>query len=628
MIDQQRDMSPVTEPRDGIRHEHAQMESLIASLTAGTFFVDLNGSITEYNLALENLIALDKNQLINQPYHRLFSHLITLSSESELVQQSLSSALLNVADRPSVEFTVEEQGKVRHLELTFFPIRAEGGSPLGWGGLVQDITDLRQQLAWKLELLTILAHDLRTPLATLKGHATALLANFNQWGTDMVIEFLEAIDRGIDQLVNQVDRNLALTRVETGRLGLRPEAVKPTKLVDQALERAGGILDTFTIERHIPEGAPLVRADPARAEEVLVNLLENAARYNPPQEPIKVSMDAEQNWVKIAVTDSGPGIPREEQSRIFQKYAKRGDSPSGTGLGLFISRKIIEAHGGKIWVESPPEGQDTGSKFVLTLPIMPTQAMPQTKTINGLSVENNLDNQGSRTLVIEDEADYQALLHTILTDQGYQVEIAPDGLTALSIAQASPPDIILLDWMLPGMDGLNVCRNIRRWSNVPIIVVTSKTSQEDLIAALEAGADDYVVKPFRGGELLARMGALIRRGDRWDEAKDPSRFQAGGLMIDYPSKEAWLNGNRLDLTPTEYDLLAYMAHHKGQVITHDQLIAHLWNTQEKGSRRGLFVHISRLRKKIERDPDNPKFILTRWRVGYIFMPDKKSPVTK
>jgi two-component system KDP operon response regulator KdpE len=179
---------------------------------------------------------------------------------------------------------------------------------------------------------------------------------------------------------------------------------------------------------------------------------------------------------------------------------------------------------------------------------------------------------------------------------------------------------VLLDWHLPDLDGLSVCRDIRRWSNVPILMLTSKTSQEDLIAALDAGADDYLTKPFQRPELLARMRALIRRGGQGKlDARNGDRFRAEGMVIDYPQRQVWRGGDLIDLTPTEFDLLAFLSRHRNQVLSHEQLIGHVWGGM-RGTRHTLFVHINRLRNKIEPDPQSPRFIVTRWGVGYVFLP--------
>jgi DNA-binding response OmpR family regulator len=359
--------------------------------------------------------------------------------------------------------------------------------------------------------------------------------------------------------------------------------------------------------------------DPARVEEVLINLLENATRYSPPNRLITVEAEREKTVVKISVTDQGIGVPKDKRHEIFEKYVRAGSEGEGSGLGLYISRRIVEEHGGEIWVESPPDDQEEGARFLFTLPIMPeitTTELPRTRKEPGLEQVPEGD---MRVLIVEDEPDFQVLLRTILNEAGYQTEVAPDGQTALDVIQTSPPEMILLDWMLPGMDGLNVCRNIRRWTNAPILMVTSKTSQEDLIKALDAGADDYITKPFRTPELLARIQSAARRREVWAD-EEPDRFSANGLTINFDAQEVWLHGQRLELTPTELNLLTYMARNRGQVLTYELLLDHLYGTEKKANLHNLFVHVSRLRKKIEPDPEEPRFIITRWGLGYVFMP--------
>lgn len=608
--------------QQSIRRSHHRITSLIENLAAGLFLVDRRGIITEANTKLGNLVQRDPEKLAGQAYKNLFSSLITAASEPDIAQHALQEAVHNVTQHPVLELNLNEG--LQYLELKLFPVWDENGKSLGWGGLIQDVTEMREQTAWKLELLSILAHDLRTPLATLKGHATALLANYRNWGSQMAMEFLTTIDHSVDELIYQVDRNLALTRVETGRLGLRAEAIDPNDLINQAIERAAGSIGERNIQLDIPTDLPTTRVDPARSEEVIINLLDNAARYTPEDTPIQIRARPSDNWLQISVIDQGPGIPPEAQSKIFNKYERAGSQGEGTGLGLYISRKIVEAHGGRIWVESPLPGSEQGTAFTFTLPLLPeTHTWRSPDHIEQESAILSREEQvatGITILVVEDDADVQALLHTILSQDGYQVEITADGPTALDIIQSDPPDLVLLDWMIPGMRGIQVCRAIRRWSNIPIIMVTSKTSQEDLITALDAGADDYVTKPFQSDELLARIRALIRRGDVWDFEKSEDQFRAEGLGIDHTARRVTLYGKPLELTPTEYTILVYLAQHRGQVITHDQLIDEIGDPAEKRSRHRLFVHISRLRDKIEDDPKNPHFIQTKWGIGYVFLP--------
>lgn len=604
-----------------LRRDRARMSSLIEGMHAGLFLVDVSGKITQFNRALSNLMRVEQEEMIAKSYQELFAILIDEASEPEVAQQLLSQSVISVVESPVIELALDGE-RVRYVEMALFPVWDDEGVPMGWGGLVQDVTEIRDRLSWKLELLSILAHDIRAPLATLKGHATALLANYGQWSDVMVEEFLEAIDRGTDKLVRQVDRSLALTRVEAGRLGLRPEAVAVEDLIEQSLERVPGAAENTEIEYNIEGELPLVRADPARIEEVMINLLDNAARYSPPEAPVKVKVERVDTHIKISVVDRGTGIPKEKQGRIFEKYVRGEQEGGGTGLGLYISRKIIEAHGGQIWVDSPVGSTGKGASFSFTLTLMPTQQQASRKTEKSARepVPEPKQVEGASILVVEDEPDFQALLRTILMDAGYDVQLAPDGPSALEVVQTNPPDLVILDWVLPGMEGLNVCKNIRRWSNVPILLVTSKTAQEDLIAALDAGADDYVTKPFKTPELLARIRALLRRGKEWAEV-EPERLSVDGLLVNYDAREVWLRGEKVDLTPTEFSLLSHLARHQGQVLTYEQLLEFLYDARPERNRHDLFVHISRLRKKIEPDPEEPHFIRTKWGVGYLFGPE-------
>jgi len=609
------DISRQKELERAFRRDHARLTSLKEGLSAGLFLVNHEGVITEANQALTNILGLKDRNFIGVSYHVFLGEILMRALEPEVLQQTLRMAVIAVARHPQVE-AVLNGDRLLHLEIKFFPVWDDQGRSRGWGGLVQDVTEMRDRLAWKLELLSILAHDLRTPLATLKGHTTALLANFRSWDDALNQEFLIAMDQTTDQLVRQVDRSLALTRVEAGRLGLRPEAVHPDKIVRQSLERAAGVLSEVSIKQDIPGDLPQVRVDPARMEEVLINLLDNAVRYAPQGRPIEISAQVAGPMLRMQVRDYGPGVPDGDKQIIFEKYARDDTSSGGTGLGLFIARRIVEAHGGRIWVEDAVDGP--GAVFMFTMPIMPETAdLPDEALVSSdYAIQAPVD--GKRVLVVEDDPNMQALLRSILRDAGYEVEAAPDGPSAVDLFQTCAPDLVLLDWMLPGMNGLLVCRSLRRWSNVPILLLTSKTSQENLVAALDAGADDYVTKPFQAAELLARMRALLRRGEASQPLVGEERFRSKELLIDFNSRQVWLRGEAVNLTPTEHDLLTYLVHHPGQVLTYAQMIDHLWGEDRGRTRHDLFVHISRLRKKIESDPKNPEFVRTRWGVGYLF----------
>jgi DNA-binding response OmpR family regulator len=220
-----------------------------------------------------------------------------------------------------------------------------------------------------------------------------------------------------------------------------------------------------------------------------------------------------------------------------------------------------------------------------------------------------------RLLLVDDEPRIRRVLRLALEDEGYQVAEAANGYDALAALRREPPDVVLLDLMLPDRDGFTVCREIRRTSDVPVIMVTARTDSHDVVAGLEAGADDYVTKPLVAKELSARIRALLRRVEPAN-SRQPDRVQVGDLSIDLPGAEVTRDGATLPLTRTEFKLLAELAGAEGKVLSREQLLSKVWGYGYFGDSRIVDVHIRRLRLKIERDPASPKHLVTARGLGY------------
>lgn len=218
-----------------------------------------------------------------------------------------------------------------------------------------------------------------------------------------------------------------------------------------------------------------------------------------------------------------------------------------------------------------------------------------------------------RILVIDDEAAIRRFLHSALSSEEFCMHEAESGHGGLSAATAYRPDVILLDLGLPDMDGIDVVRRLREWSQVPIIILSVREREDDKVAALDAGADDYLTKPFGVGELLARIRAALRRSRKQEE--EPV-FESDDLMVDLTRRRVFSHGIEVQLTPTEYDLLRLLITHAGKVLTHSQILRQIWGIAHQEQPQVLRVTISNLRKKIESDPSRPKHITTELGVGY------------
>jgi two-component system response regulator RegX3 len=222
----------------------------------------------------------------------------------------------------------------------------------------------------------------------------------------------------------------------------------------------------------------------------------------------------------------------------------------------------------------------------------------------------------SRILVVEDEETLAEAISFLLSKEGFEVEIAEDGPAAIAAFEQNGADLILLDLMLPGLSGTEVCRQIRAKSSVPIIMLTAKDSEIDKVVGLEIGADDYVTKPYSSRELIARIRAVLRRGEIGDTTVVEGVLSVGPIRLDSDRHVISVNGEQVALPLKEFELLEFMMRNSGRVLTRMQLIDRVWGSDYVGDTKTLDVHIKRLRAKIEKDPANPEMIQTVRGMGY------------
>lgn len=229
-----------------------------------------------------------------------------------------------------------------------------------------------------------------------------------------------------------------------------------------------------------------------------------------------------------------------------------------------------------------------------------------------------MNKQSEKILVVDDDIQIRRALRNALSARGYDVMLASNGEEALDMAASETPDMVILDMSMPGISGIEVCKELRTWTHIPILILSVKDKEADKIAALDLGADDYLTKPFNTGELLARIRAHIRR-TKQIQPVDPV-FEKNGLKVDLARHLVFKDGEELKLTKTEFSLLQYLIQNSGRVVTYSLLLSQVWGPEYECDTQTLRVHIGNLRKKIEEDPNRPHFILTEPGVGYRFNP--------
>ena len=509
-------------------------------------------------------------------------------------------------------------GRSVSVLLNATAIRSEEGQVESVVVTLQDMTALEELDRLRAEFLGMVSHELRAPLTSIKGSAATVLGSSADMDPAVVRQFFRIIDEQADHMHDLVADLLDVARIETGTLPVTPEPAEVAVLVDRARSTfmsAGG-RNNLAID--IPPDLPLVMADRRRIVQVVGNLLSNAAKHSSESSVITVTVVREDVHVAVSVADEGRGIPSERLPYLFRKFTRTdgddlGSGVAGSGLGLAICKGIVEAHGGRIWAES--EGAGMGARFTFTIP---TVEETGSGTANGparLSTPSSRRVVGQRVRVLAVDDDPQALRYVrdALASAGYTPVVTGDPEEALRLVAEEKPDLVLLDLMLPGTDGIELMKDILEAGDVPVIFLSAYGRDELIARAFDMGAVDYVVKPFSPTELAARIRAALRKR----AASEPSEpYVLGDLTIDYAERRVTLAGRPLPLIAMEYRLLAELSANAGRLLTYEHLLERVWGEKSSGDVRPMRTIVSKLRRKLGDDADNPTYIFTEPRVGY------------
>ena len=493
--------------------------------------------------------------------------------------------------------------------LNATPIRSEEGGVESVVITMQDMTPLEEMERLRAEFLGMVSHELRTPLTSIRGSATSMLDAAPDLDPAEMRQFLRIIVDQADNMRDLIGELLDVARIETGTLSVDPEPSEVASLVDRARNAFQSVGGRNALDIDIPADLPPVLADRRRIVQVIGNLLTNAARHSPASSTIRVRAVREGGRVSVSVADEGRGIPAGDLPHLFRRFSR--DDAGGVGLGLAICKGIVEAHGGRIWAES--EGAGTGARFIFTLPAVEEAEVEPARHAEPSQREART---GETILVVDDDPQALRLLRTTLSSSGYRPVVTSDPEEALHLMEEDRPHLVLLDLMLPGSDGVDLMRDLLAVSRVPVIFLSVYGRDDVISRALEAGATDYIVKPFSPTELVARVRAALRRLGEPQRGMSLEPYVLSDLVIDYDGRWVTVSGRPVPLTPTEYHLLVELSVEAGHVVSHDRLLRRVWVPGKPGNMRVLRTHMMRLRRKLGEDGGNPKYIFAEPRVGY------------
>ena len=518
--------------------------------------------------------------------------------------------------------TVRAEEVVIHLEdgraittlVNARPIRSEDGEITSVVATLQDITPLEEMERQRAEFLGLLSHEMRTPLAAIKGSIATLLGSPSSLDYEASRQFLRIIDEQTNLMNDIINYLQDVTRIQAGTLPVDVEPLDVREVMEQAAVAFKVGETGNAVEIDVPYGLPRMGADRQRVLQVLHNLFFNVSKLSPEESTIKVTAEHEGLYVTISVFSEGGVIPPRDLPHIFKVFSRlNGEGAAreseGMDLGFAICKGIVEAHGGRIWVENNPEA---GIRATFTLPVTDVVDDSGTSAIRPQRLaQSNLAARERASIVVAD-GDSRVLRHAreTLSSAGYTSIVTGSLEEAPSMMEANEPDLLLL-----GVEGLEIVQIERDLGQVPVVLMFE--DDRNIAGVAEIGAADYIVKPFSPTELLVRVRSVLR--ERMDQGLDESTFRSyrsGSLEINYDDRVVLLGGRQVSLTATEYRLLVELSVNAGRVLTHDQLLRRVWGQEYAGDTRPLRTYIKDVRRKLGDEAGTPRYIFTEPRVGY------------
>ena len=588
----------------------ADLEALIDTSPVGVVVIDAKTArLVSLNREARRIVSslLDPGQTVEELL-QVVTYRLADGQEVALDEFPLATVLNNAAPVRAEEVVLSVQdGRSITMLINATPIKFEGGAVESVVVTMQDLGPLEEQERQRAEFLGMVSHELRAPLGAVKGLAATAQGYSRAADPAEVQQFFRIIEQQADRMDGLIRDLLDVGRIDTGTLSVDPDAVEVAAMVDQARNTflSGGSQHVLHLD--LPENLPPVMVDERRIIQVLNNLFSNAARHSPEASPIRIAAVHDGAEVSISVSDEGSGVTPERLPHLFRKHATSADSGrvrgQGTGLGLAICKGLVEAHGGRIRAESPGPGQ--GTRFTFTLPVVDEAGGGSSPRRLRLPRDGR---ERTGILVVDDDPLTLRYVRDALTAAGYAPSVTGDPRELPRLIRTAKPQLVVLDLVLPGVDGIELMESVPELSDIPVIFLSAYGRDETIARALEAGAADYIVKPFSSTELTARVRAALRKRSR------PDPFLVADLAIDYEKRRVTVGGQPVRLTVTEYELLRVLSVNAGRLMTYESLLRQIWGEREDAEPVRTFV--KKLRGKLGDDPASPTYIFNERGVGY------------
>ena len=599
------------------RRARADLEALVDTSPVGVVVLDAgSGRVVSINREARRIVerlrtpGCSAEQLLEVMTCRFSDgHEIKLD-EFPIARELRRAAMLRAEE---VVVSVPDGRTVTTL-INVTPIRGEDGAVASVVVTLQDLAALEEIERMRAEFLGMVSHELRAPLTSIKGSTATVLGEGSDLDPAEMLQFFRIIDEQVDHMRGLISDLLDAGRIDSGTLSVSPVPSELGALVDRARNTflTGGGRHPVLID--LPGDLPRVLADGRRIVQVLNNLFSNAARASPESSPIRVAALRDGVHVAVSVSDEGRGVAPERLAHLFRKHVRlSGDGGEGglgdSGLGLAICKGLVEAHGGRISAASAGLGQ--GTCFTFTLPVAAERSEDAASAPRRRrSRATHGDAERARILVVDDDPQTLRYVREALTAAGYAVLVTGDHRQLSDILAVESPDLVLLDLMLSGTDGIELMQGVAELADVPVIFISGYGRDETIARALQVGAADYIVKPFSPTELTARIAAALRK------RAEPEPFVLGALVIHYGERRVSVDGEEVTLTATEFELLRALSLNAGRVVTYEALQRQVWAKRGDGDPELVRAFMLKLRRKLGDDAKRPTYLFNLRGVGY------------
>ncbi|MDE2772703.1 MAG: response regulator [Gemmatimonadota bacterium] len=585
------------------RRARADLEALVETSPIGVVVLDaVSGAPPSFNREAKRIVA--GLHTPGHPIERLAEEVTCRRGDGrEATLADLRSAERVRAEE--VELSLPDGRSVRTL-LDATPIRSREGAVETVVVTLQDLAPFEALERSRAEFLGLVSHELRGPLAAIKGSAATALGDSRDPDRAELRQFLRIVEEQADRMDGLITDLMDAGRIGAGALPVDAAPEELSALVERARTAFSGGGSRHAVVVDLPADLPPVMADGRRVVQVLDNLLANAARHSPETSPIRVAAARDGAHVEVSVADEGEGVAPDALPHLFSRHAGADPRGRGSGLGLVICKGIVEAHGGRIRAESGGPGR--GTRVAFTLPV--AEAEPRASA--SASPPERRDPERTPILVVDDDPNSLRQVRAALAAAGYAPVVTTEPGEVPRLVETKRPRLVLLDLVLPGTDGIALMETLPALADLPVIFISAYGRGDTVARALEAGAADYIVKPFSPAELVARIKGALRR--RAGPGREP--FRLGDLAIDYEKRRVTVAGRPVRLTATEYGLLRALSLDAGGVTTYESLLRQVWGEHGASSAHPVRSAVKKLRHKLGDEVKKPKYIFTERGVGY------------